>query len=143
MVAPDLHDRHVYVRPGRLHGCVACRSRRWASTSRTSTPRASPPPAAIATSSVPVNDAEPTAEQVTIELAKTGRRITGSKRQSLLEIAESHNVELDYGCRVGNCGDCRLKVLSGDVNPGAGPPRSRRQEGGLRLVARRGRRATA
>jgi ferredoxin len=70
--------------------------------------------------SVPVNDAEPTADQVTIELAKTGKRITGSRRQSLLEIAESHNVELDYGCRVGNCGDCRLKILSGEVNPGAG-----------------------
>ena len=121
MVAPDLHDRHVYM----------CGPEGFMDASRVlltemgfnlANLHAESFAAARSHSdeSVPVNDAEPTADQVTIELAKTGKRITGSKRQSLLEIAESHNVELDYGCRVGNCGDCRLKVLSGDVNPGAG-----------------------
>jgi uncharacterized protein len=42
---------------------------------------------------------------------------------SLLELAESHGVRVDSGCRAGNCGSCLLAVKSGSVEyispPGA------------------------
>jgi ferredoxin len=56
------------------------------------------------------------ADAVSVDFARKGRRVVGSRKLSLLEIAEAHGIELDYGCRIGNCGDCRLKVLSGEVS---------------------------
>ena len=33
----------------------------------------------------------------------------------LLDLAEAHDIDLDYGCRSGSCGDCKVRVLKGDV----------------------------
>lgn len=35
--------------------------------------------------------------------------------QSVLEVAESHGVPIDYACRVGVCGTCKIKLLEGKV----------------------------
>lgn len=35
---------------------------------------------------------------------------------SLLELGESQGVDLDFGCRVGNCTACQQPLLSGDVD---------------------------
>lgn len=37
------------------------------------------------------------------------------EHQSLLELAESEGVVLDYGCRAGNCGQCLVTVQQGQV----------------------------
>lgn len=34
---------------------------------------------------------------------------------SLLELAEANDLELDYGCRMGNCTACQQKIVSGEV----------------------------
>ncbi len=35
--------------------------------------------------------------------------------QTVLELAEENNIEIDYSCRVGQCGLCKVKLLSGKV----------------------------
>ena len=44
---------------------------------------------------------------------------------SLLEFAEANDLDLDYGCRMGNCTACQQKIISGEVeypNGHAGEP---------------------
>ncbi len=33
----------------------------------------------------------------------------------MLEAAERIGVEMNYSCRVGNCGECAVRLISGDV----------------------------
>ena len=46
--------------------------------------------------------------------------------ESLLELAESHHIPVESGCRAGNCGTCAMPIKSGKVvystTPGAPPP---------------------
>ena len=35
--------------------------------------------------------------------------------ESLLELAESNGVEIDFGCRAGSCGTCATELLSGEI----------------------------
>ena len=35
--------------------------------------------------------------------------------ESLLELAESNGVDIDFGCRAGSCGTCAMELLSGEV----------------------------
>jgi ferredoxin len=35
--------------------------------------------------------------------------------ESILELAEANDLDLDYGCRMGNCTACQQPVLSGAV----------------------------
>lgn len=35
--------------------------------------------------------------------------------ESLLELAEANDLDLDYGCRMGNCTACQQPVVSGEV----------------------------
>lgn len=35
--------------------------------------------------------------------------------ESILECAESNDLDLDYGCRMGNCTACQQPILSGEV----------------------------
>lgn len=51
----------------------------------------------------------------TVDFARAGKQIRTDGTRTLLELAEHHDVELDYGCRSGSCGDCKVKVLSGEA----------------------------
>jgi ferredoxin-NADP reductase/anaerobic selenocysteine-containing dehydrogenase len=57
---------------------------------------------------------------VQVEFARAGKRVSGQKHLPLLEIAEAHGIELDYGCRTGHCGVCKLRLLQGAADPGSG-----------------------
>jgi len=35
--------------------------------------------------------------------------------ESILELAEANDLDLEYGCRMGNCTACQQKILSGAV----------------------------
>ena len=39
---------------------------------------------------------------------------TGSE-ESILELAEANDLDLDYGCRMGNCTACQQTIVSGEV----------------------------
>lgn len=60
-------------------------------------------------------DSEENPLKVTFQ--KSGKEISWTPSAgSLLEIAEANGIELDAGCRAGNCGTCLTAVRSGDVN---------------------------
>jgi ferredoxin-NADP reductase len=51
-----------------------------------------------------------------VEFARSGRaaRWTGAE-SSLLELAEQNGVPLEFGCRAGSCGQCRVMIAAGRV----------------------------
>lgn len=55
------------------------------------------------------------APQFAVEFARTGKVAFAGASTNLLEFIEAQDVNIDYGCRSGACGDCKVKVLKGDV----------------------------
>lgn len=77
---------------------------------------------------------KPTADQAAaapapaleVEFAKSGKKVAWDGTQdSLLELAEANGIDIDHGCRAGNCGSCLTAMKSGSVKydeePGAQP----------------------
>ncbi|MDW5499026.1 class I ribonucleotide reductase maintenance protein YfaE [Pseudomonas lundensis] len=51
-----------------------------------------------------------------VTLRATGTQLSCPKNEScLLDVLEMHDVEVEYQCRSGYCGACRLKLVKGDV----------------------------
>ena len=50
-----------------------------------------------------------------VEFARSGQLCAVAPRETLLEAAEIHGVEIPSGCRQGRCGACVTKLLEGDV----------------------------
>lgn len=50
-----------------------------------------------------------------IEFAKTGKVAHTDGNSTLLELLEAQDIEFNYGCRAGSCGECKVKVLSGEI----------------------------
>ncbi len=40
---------------------------------------------------------------------------------SLLELAEAHGIDVEFGCRAGNCGQCAVQVVEGEVETARQP----------------------
>lgn len=51
----------------------------------------------------------------TVQLARSQKTIEVHESESLLEALEAAGVKAEFDCRVGNCGMCAVKVMSGDV----------------------------
>ena len=61
---------------------------------------------------------KPASEQSTFEVnfAKSGKKLTwDGGTDTLLDFAEEHDIDLEFGCRAGNCGSCLTAIKSGDV----------------------------
>ena len=56
------------------------------------------------------------APAVTVEFAHSGKTVSWSGAESLLELAEDNDVVIDSGCRAGNCGTCVTAIRSGAVD---------------------------
>lgn len=51
-----------------------------------------------------------------VTLCTTGTQLTCPKSENcLLDVLELHDVEVEYQCRSGYCGACRLKLVKGEV----------------------------
>jgi glycine betaine catabolism B len=50
-----------------------------------------------------------------ISFAKSGKTIAADGQATLLELAEQSGIVIDYECRNGNCGQCMVKCLKGQV----------------------------
>jgi len=63
------------------------------------------------------SDPDPAEPQpgVVVEFARSGKRCTVRRGQSLLEAAEEHGVTMPFSCRQGQCGTCKTKLLEGSV----------------------------
>jgi uncharacterized protein len=52
----------------------------------------------------------------TVKFVKSGITATWKpESDSLLELAEANNVDIEFGCRAGNCGACVTAILKGEV----------------------------
>lgn len=53
----------------------------------------------------------------TIEFRKSGKTVEfSSEFESILECAEANGIDLDYGCRMGNCTACQQPIISGELD---------------------------
>ncbi len=53
---------------------------------------------------------------MSVSFAQAGKKIATDGSMPLLELAEEHDVDIEYGCRSGSCGDCKIKLLEGEVD---------------------------
>lgn len=52
-----------------------------------------------------------------ITLSLTGTQLVSQQEYpSLLVALESHNIWVEYQCREGYCGSCRVKLVTGKIN---------------------------
>ena len=53
---------------------------------------------------------------MTCSFARSGKSTPLAVGQTVLEAAEEIGVPIEYACRQGYCGICKVKLLSGEVN---------------------------
>ncbi len=131
-IAPDLHERHIYMcGPQGFMEAVKgmlkeldfdlanlhLESFGGVRTARDN--KATPPPPMIHR----VRPLAPSAPAVAapeethaITFAQSDIEIEGDAELPLLDLAEENDIDLDYGCRSGSCGDCRARLLKGTVD---------------------------
>ncbi|WP_419207484.1 2Fe-2S iron-sulfur cluster-binding protein [Photobacterium leiognathi subsp. mandapamensis] len=54
-------------------------------------------------------------EKKAVELSIDGQVFQGNNQATLLEQAENAGITMDYSCRAGFCGACKVTLVSGDV----------------------------
>jgi glycine betaine catabolism B len=68
------------------------------------------------------SDIQPVRQQTgsyQIHFAKSGKTIAADGALTLLELAEKSGIYIDHECRAGNCGECMVKSLKGQVEMAA------------------------
>ncbi len=135
-VAPDLRERQVYMcgPEGFMTSARALLEQMGFDLSRLHSESFAPPRSA-SEEGVHSNGASRipsvfpgSADAVSIEFAKSGRKITGSRKLALLDLAEAHGIEIDYACRTGGCGACKVRLLSGETRGDTGMGLSEREK---------------
>ncbi|MDP3551823.1 MAG: PDR/VanB family oxidoreductase [Novosphingobium sp.] len=63
----------------------------------------------------PLDDAESAAD-FEVELAKSGHVFTIPADRSIMEVIEGEGMDVLYSCRMGVCGSCETRVLSGEID---------------------------
>ncbi len=64
----------------------------------------------------PIDSIPVAAGAIEVMFGKTGKAVVWSPEcESLLELAESHGVDIEFGCRAGSCGTCSTELLAGEV----------------------------
>lgn len=53
--------------------------------------------------------------QGTLEFARSGAMVADTTGKTILELAEDRGIDIPYDCRSGICGQCKTKLLSGNV----------------------------
>lgn len=62
------------------------------------------------------NQFESVANQALIHFNRSNLELVWSKKDgNLLSFAEQHGLKPEYGCRIGQCGQCKVKLLKGKV----------------------------
>ncbi|MDX1947217.1 MAG: iron-sulfur cluster-binding domain-containing protein, partial [Pirellulaceae bacterium] len=71
-------------------------------------PAAVPAPAAVATGTA-------ASDEATLEFTQGGKTVGMLGGRTILEIAEDHGINIPYDCRAGICGQCKVRLLGGNV----------------------------
>ena len=132
MIAPDIHERQIYMcgPPGFMNAVkdilkemefdIANLHLESFGGVRTSAKNKPAPPPTRTVASVTTVAAPPAEVAVAVTYAVTfaqsGVEVEGDTELPLLDLAEENDVDLDYGCRSGSCGDCRVRLLNGTVD---------------------------
>jgi ferredoxin-NADP reductase/DMSO/TMAO reductase YedYZ heme-binding membrane subunit len=81
-----------------------------------------PPPVAVETNGHAIAEPGPTQghdsgikRTATLYFARSNKRAIVPETKTVLDAAEEQGVNVDYDCRAGICGTCRIKLLSGHV----------------------------
>ena len=72
-------------------------------------------PAAVADQEPPVTTEDPAAATATVTFKKSSKPAPLAPDMCILEAAEAVGVNIDFECRVGTCGRCKVTLLSGAV----------------------------
>jgi len=51
-----------------------------------------------------------------VKVEPSGHEFPVADRQTLLDAALQHGVNLPYGCRIGSCGSCEARLISGEID---------------------------
>lgn len=51
----------------------------------------------------------------TIEFARSGKRLQCTSADTILSVADKYGIAIPASCRIGQCGTCATRILSGDV----------------------------
>ncbi|TCZ61040.1 FAD-binding oxidoreductase [Roseicella aquatilis] len=78
-------------------------------------PAAPPAPAPASTPAAPSAAAVPRVATAEVLFTKSGKSGALAPDQTVLEAAEAIGVAIDYSCRVGICGACKVPLLKGEV----------------------------
>lgn len=146
MIAPDIHDRHIFMcGPNGFMDSVKDILREMefpianlhmeSFGGLRTTKAVQPPPPQVAEAPVvaaavagapgvearveppPVTPAPPASTgAMEIQFARAGKTVRSDGTMPLLDLAEENDVDIDYGCRSGSCGDCKVKLLGGEVD---------------------------
>lgn len=65
---------------------------------------------------LPVDQGPGSDEEVTITFMRSGRTVLARRGENMIRVAEANGVAVDYSCRTGECGSCRCKLLTGQVD---------------------------
>ncbi len=122
MISPDLHERTIYmcgpdgfmkaVRDiladlkfdlSRLH------TESFGGVRTSATEKAAP------VGGGPAGEVAAATGHIAVEFCGSGKIVRTDGSISLLDVAEANDIDLGYGCRIGSCGDCRAKLLTGEV----------------------------
>ena len=63
----------------------------------------------------PVPTSPPPSSSPIIVLSKSGKEIACDGEEAILDVAEAEGADLPFGCRMGACGACKVKKISGEV----------------------------
>jgi glycine betaine catabolism B len=89
------------------------REESFASPSRSTSAEAGPAEPAVNGSKLPAMDT--TSGEATITFARSGKSARVPEGRTVLEVAEALGVAINYDCRAGICGRCKVKLIAGRV----------------------------
>ena len=131
-IAPDLHERHIFMcgpegfmeavknMLKELNFNIANLHLESFGGVRTAKANKSTPPSQLIHRGSPIAPTPPakkaSEETFTVTFARSALQIKGESEKPLLDLAEENDIDLDYGCRSGSCGDCRVRLLEGTVD---------------------------
>jgi len=56
-----------------------------------------------------------TVETFSVTFSRSEKTVESDANLPLLDLAEEQDIDLDYSCRSGSCGDCKVKLIKGEV----------------------------